>query len=108
MPLPLDGIVVLELSHIIAGPFCGAILADYGAECIKIEAPGGGDRGRATAPLSADTPPLSGFFYTLGRSRKGITLDLKSPAGKQVFLDLVRRADVVLENFSPGTMERLG
>ncbi|RPI43253.1 MAG: CoA transferase [Betaproteobacteria bacterium] len=108
MTLPLDGILVLELSHIIAGPYCGSILADYGAECIKIEAPGSGDRGRSTAPLISTSPELSGFFYTLGRSRKGITLDLKNPDGKQVFLELVERADVVLENFRPGTMEKLG
>ena len=106
--LPLEGIIVLELSHIIAGPYCGSILADYGAECIKVEAPGGGDRGRATAPLVSQSPEISGFFYTLGRNRKGITLDLKSPDGKQVFRDLVKRADVVLENFRPGTMDKLG
>jgi crotonobetainyl-CoA:carnitine CoA-transferase CaiB-like acyl-CoA transferase len=108
MTLPLDGIIVLELSHIIAGPYCGAILADYGAKCIKVEAPGSGDRGRGTAPLISQSPAMSGFFYTLGRNRKGITLDLKSPDGQQVFLDLVKRADVVLENFRPGTMDKLG
>lgn len=108
MPLPLDGIIVLELSHIIAGPYCGAILADYGAECIKVEEPRGGDRGRETAPLLSESPAISGFFYTLGRNRKGITLNLKAAEGKQVFLDLVKRADVVLENFRPGTMDKLG
>lgn len=108
MTLPLDGIVVLELSHIIAGPYCGAILADYGAECIKIEEPRGGDRGRATNPLIRDDPQMSGFFYTLGRNRKGIALDLKAAEGKQVFLDLAKQADVVLENFRPGTMDKLG
>ena len=108
MTLPLDGILVLELSHIIAGPYCGAILSDYGAECIKVEAPGSGDRGRATAPLISESPQVSGFFYTLGRNRKGITLDLKAPEGKEVFFDLVKRADVVLENFRPGTMAKLG
>jgi len=108
MTLPLDGIVVLELSHIIAGPYCGSILADYGAECIKIEEPKSGDRGRATNPLISDDPELSGFFYTLGRNRKGVTLDLKASEGKQVFLDLVKQADVVLENFRPGTMDKLG
>ena len=108
MPLPLDGIIVLELSHIIAGPYCGAILADYGAECIKVEEPASGDRGRATQPLVSESPPCSGFFYTLGRNRKGITLDLKSADGKEVFRDLVKHADVVLENFRPGTMDKLG
>jgi CoA:oxalate CoA-transferase len=108
MTLPLDGIIVLELSHIIAGPYCGSILADYGAECIKIEPPGGGERGRATVPLVSESPEISGFFYTLGRNRKGIALDLKSQDGKQVFRDLVKRADVVLENFRPGTMDELG
>jgi CoA:oxalate CoA-transferase len=108
MSLPLEGILVLELSHIIAGPFCGAILADYGAECIKIEAPHGGDRGRATIPFVPGSDRVSSFFYTLGRSRKGLSLDLKAPEGKRIFLDLVKRADVVLENFAPGTMDRLG
>lgn len=108
MPLPLEGIIVLELSHIIAGPYCGAILADYGADCIKVEAPDGGDRGRETAPLVPGAPARSGFFYTLGRNRKGLTLDLKAPAGKAVFLELVQHADVVLENFRPGTMDKLG
>jgi CoA:oxalate CoA-transferase len=108
MTLPLDGITVLELSHIIAGPYCGSILADYGAQCIKIEAPGSGDRGRATSPLVSESPEVSGFFYTLGRNRKGIALDLKAEAGKQVFRELVQRADVVLENFRPGTMDKLG
>lgn len=108
MSLPLAGITVLELSHIIAGPYCGSILADYGAECIKIEEPSIGDRGRATAPLICESPQTSGFFYTLGRNRKGITLDLKSADGKEVFMELVKRADVVLENFRPGTMDRLG
>ena len=97
MTLPLDGIIVLELSHIIAGPYCGAILADYGAKCIKVEAPGSGERGRGTAPLVSQTPAMSGFFYTLGRNRKGITLDLKSPDGQQVFLDLGEHTDEVLK-----------
>ncbi len=108
MTLPLDGIIVLELSHIIAGPYCGSILADYGAECIKIEPPDAGERGRATVPLVSESPEISGFFYTLGRNRKGIALDLKTQDGKQVFRDLVKRADVVLENFRPGTMDALG
>jgi crotonobetainyl-CoA:carnitine CoA-transferase CaiB-like acyl-CoA transferase len=108
MSSPLGGILVLELSHIIAGPFCGAILADYGAECIKIEAPRGGDRGRATIPFIPGSDRVSSFFYTLGRSRKGLSLDLKAPEGKRIFLELVKRADVVLENFAPGTMDKLG
>jgi len=108
MSLPLEGILVLELSHIIAGPFAARSSPDYGAECIKVEAPRGGDRGRATVPFIPGSDRVSSFFYTLGRSRKGITLDLKAPEGKRVFLDLVKRADVVLENFAPGTMEKLG
>jgi CoA:oxalate CoA-transferase len=108
MTLPLEGIVVLELSHIIAGPYCGSILADYGADCIKIEEPKGGDRGRATVPMLPTDDRLSGFFYTLGRNRRGITLDLKAPEGKTIFRELVCKADVVLENFRPGTMDRLG
>jgi CoA:oxalate CoA-transferase len=108
MPLPLEGIIVLELSHIIAGPYCGSILADYGAECIKVEEPDKGDRGRDTVPLTSQRTPRSGFFYTLNRNRKSLTLDLKAAEGKQVFRALVKRADVVLENFRPGTMAKLG
>lgn len=109
MALPLEGVLVLELSHIVAGPFCGGILADYGADLIKIEAPGVGDRGRTSPPFIPDTnPPVSGSFYALGRSRRGLALNLKDPEGKRVFRELAARADVVLENFTPGTMDRLG
>jgi CoA:oxalate CoA-transferase len=109
VPLPLEGILVLELSHIVAGPFCGAILADYGADLIKIEAPAVGDRGRTSPPFIPGTdPPVSASFWALGRSRRGLALDLKRSDGQRVFRELSARADVVLENFTPGTMDRLG
>ncbi|MBI4338981.1 MAG: CoA transferase [Chloroflexi bacterium] len=109
MPLPLEGVRVLELSHIIAGPFCGAVLADYGADIVKVEAPGVGDRTRRNTPfVPGSDPPLNGHFYGLNRSRCGVTLNLKTPEGRAVFRDLVGWADILLENFAPGVMERLG
>ncbi len=106
MKLPLEGLKVLDLSHALAGPYCSTMLADYGAEVIKIEPPGKGDIARAWGT------PLPGgetdYFIGLHRNKKGIVLDLKNPAGKETFLRMVERCDVVLENFRPGTLERLG
>ena len=76
MALPLEGVPVVELSHIVAGPFCGSILADYGANLIKTEAPGVGGRGRTSPPFIPDTdPPVCGSFYALSRSRRGLALN---------------------------------
>jgi len=106
MKLPLEGLKVLDLSHALAGPYCSTMLADYGAEVIKIEPPGKGDIARAWGT------PLPGgetdYFIGLHRNKKGIVLDLKNPQGKETFLRMVERSDVVLENFRPGTLERLG
>lgn len=108
-PLPLAGVRVIDLSHIIAGPFCGAILADYGADVIKLEQPGKGDRARGVAPfVTRGQTRVSGFFATVNRNRRGVALDLKSVPGKGVFRKLVGVSDVLIENFSPGTMDRLG
>ena len=107
--LPLAGIRVIDVSHIVAGPFCGAILSDFGAEVIKVEPPGKGERGRGVAPfIERAGRRASGFFATLNRSRKGIVLDLKSTGGKAVLRRLVAASDVLIENFAPGTMDRLG
>jgi len=107
--LPLAGLRVIDVSHIVAGPFCGAILSDFGAEVIKVEPPGKGERGRGVAPfVERGGGRVSGFFATLNRSRKGIVLDLKSPGGKEVLRRLVAVSDVLIENFAPGTMDRLG
>jgi itaconate CoA-transferase len=99
---PLDDITVLELGHIVAGPFCSLLLADLGADVVKIEHPGGGDAIRGSSPMGA-----SSFNY-VNRDKESITLDLKTDRGKEVFFDLVAEADVVVENFGPGTADRLG
>jgi crotonobetainyl-CoA:carnitine CoA-transferase CaiB-like acyl-CoA transferase len=106
MKLPLEGLKVLDLSHALAGPYCSTMLADYGADVIKIEPPGKGDIARAwgTQLPGGETD----YFIGLHRNKKGIVLDLKNPEGKETFLRMVERCDVVLENFRPGTLERLG
>jgi CoA:oxalate CoA-transferase len=101
----LEGTVVLDLSRVLAGPYCGMILADLGAEVIKIEAVGKGDDSREFPPMAGSE---SGYFMSLNRNKKSVTLNLKPARGKEVFKALARRADVVLENFRPGTMDKLG
>ncbi|HEY6433043.1 MAG TPA: CaiB/BaiF CoA-transferase family protein [Acetobacteraceae bacterium] len=100
--LPLTGIVVLEFCHTVMGPTCGVVLADLGADVIRVEPAPDGDPTRRLRGFA------SGFFAYFNRNKRGICLDLKSPDGLQVAHDLVRRADVLIENFGPGTMERLG
>ena len=107
--LPLAGIRILDVSHIVAGPFCGAILADFGANVIKVEPPGKGDRARDVAPfVEGENGRVSGFFATVNRNRRGVALDLKSTTGKDAFRKLVGVSDVLIENFAPGVMQRLG
>ena len=96
---------VLDLSRVLAGPFCSMLLADMGAQVIKLEMPGRGDDARAFPPFKND---LSLYFVNLNRGKQGIVLNLKTERGKSIFLELVRWCDVLLENFRPGTMERLG
>ena len=100
----LNGLVVLDLTRVLAGPFCSMMLADMGAEVIKIEQPGIGDDTRGFYPFNEKG--ISTYYLNLNRNKQGITLDLKK--GREVFLDLVRKADVLLENYRPGTMEKLG
>src|SRR5271167_3175320 len=104
---PLRGIRVLDLSRVLAGPFCAMNLADLGAEVIKIELPGRGDDSRAYAPHIPNSDD-SGYYYSVNRGKRGITLDLHKPAGAEILVALAQQADVVVENFSPGTMERFG
>jgi formyl-CoA transferase len=102
---PLDGIRVLELANYMAGPYCGMLLADMGAEVIKIENPNGGDFARGSSPFVEGEGV---GFIAINRGKKSLTLDLKSERGKAIFLDLVKTADVMVENFRPGTMSDLG
>lgn len=105
MSLPLDGVKVLELGQIIAGTYGGQILADMGAEVIKIEAPVG-DLGRN--PSVAPINDVSGLFLTFNRNKKSVVIDMKTKEGRETFLGLVKCTDVVVDNFRPGVMERLG
>ena len=106
MNQPLNGIRVLDLTHVLAGPFCTQILGDLGAEVIKIERPGVGDPTRKMPPHTVKDQ--SAYFMALNRNKKSLTLDLKAAEGKEIFCGLARKADVVMNNFTPGTMEKLG
>jgi len=105
-PPPLDGIRVVDFTRYLAGPACTQTLADMGAEVIKVEAPGIGDETRTYQPPEIDGQ--SPYFLGLNRGKKSLCLNLSAPAGAEVAKDLVRAADVVVENFSPGVMRRLG
>ncbi len=102
---PLKGLKVLELGQLIAGPFCAAILAGFGAEVIKIEKPKTGDPLRVWRKLHNGT---SLWWLSMGRNKKSITLDLTHPKGQEIVRKLVENVDIVLENFKPGTMEKWG
>lgn len=108
MSLPLSGITVLDLTHVLAGPFCTQIMGDLGAEVIKIERPGIGDQTRRMPPHFIGEKKQSAYFLAINRNKKSLTLDLKSPEGKEIFYALTKKADVVINNFTPGTMEKLG
>lgn len=107
-PLPLAGIRVVDFTHFIAGPLATMILADMGAEVIKIEAIGQGDAYRYYPPAHPDDATLGGPYLWCNRNKQSIALDLKSPEGQQIARELIAGADVVAENFSTGVMERLG
>lgn len=102
---PLKGIKVLDFSQVLSAPFCGMMLADMGAEVIKIERPGVGDISREYGPYVND---ISLYFCQYNRGKKGIAIDMRSEEGKKVVLDLVAQVDVVVENFKAGTLEKLG
>jgi crotonobetainyl-CoA:carnitine CoA-transferase CaiB-like acyl-CoA transferase len=102
---PLDGIVVLDWTHVLAGPFCGGILADLGADVIKVENPGQSEEQRGNPPF---VDGVSAGFIMVNRNKRSVAIDLKTEAGRGVFHDLVRRADVLIQNFRPGTTARLG
>jgi len=103
---PLEGVLVLDLSRIMAGPFCSMILGDLGAEVIKVERPGSGDDTRAWGP-----PFIGGestYYLSINRNKKSITVNLKSTKGIEIIKEMVKRSDILLENFAPGTMEKYG
>ena len=102
---PLSGITVIDLTRVLAGPYCTMVLADLGARVIKVEQPGSGDDSRAFGPF---VKGASAYFASLNRGKESIALDLKDPADREIFGKLLERADVVVENFRPGTMEKLG
>lgn len=101
----LEGIKIIDLTQAYSGPFCTMHLADHGAEVIKIERPGMGDQSRTWGPIKNN---YSAYYAFLNRNKKSITLDLGSSQGKEIFLELVKDADVVCENFKVGTMDKLG
>lgn len=102
---PLEGIVVVDLSRILAGPYCTFLMAEMGARVIKVEPPKGGDDARAYGPF---VNGKSTYFASVNRGKESIALDLKSDGDRKIFEQLLSKADVVVENFRPGTMEKLG
>jgi formyl-CoA transferase/CoA:oxalate CoA-transferase len=106
MQLPLEDVKILDLSHALAGPFCSTMLADFGAQVVKIEVPGAGDIARGWGPPFYKTE--TAYFVSLHRNKKSIEIDLKHAAGKALFLRLVEQFDVVLENYRVGTLDKLG
>ncbi len=103
---PLAGLTVVDLTRVLSGPYCTMLLADMGARVIKIEQPGRGDDTRAWGPPFVDGE--SAYFLSINRNKESLTLDLKHAAGRQILERLLDRADVVVENFRPGTMQRFG
>ena len=103
--LPLAGLRILDLTRVLAGPMCTMLLGDMGAEVIKIEDPAGGDDTRGWAPFVGG---WSTYFLSVNRNKKSVAIDLKSDEGKALLDDLIRSADVFVENFRPGTLDRLG
>lgn len=102
---PYSGLLVIDLTRVLAGPFCTMMLAELGARVIKVENPQGGDDARHFDPI---VNGRSAYFQSLNRGKESIALDLKDPADRALFLEMVRRGDILVENFRPGTLERLG
>lgn len=106
----LENLTVLDLTRVLAGPFCTMTLADMGAHVIKIEIPSGGDDTRTYPPFrtNKNEEKESLYFANINRNKKGITLNLKAEEGKKLFLEMVKKADIVVENYRPGVMDKLG
>ena len=105
LPGPLNGVTVVDMTRVLAGPFCTLLLAELGARVIKVETPGTGDDARAYGPF---VNGKSAYFVSVNRGKESIALDLKAAGDRAVFEKLLETADVVVENFRPGTMEKLG
>src|SRR5918996_890471 len=105
-PGPLNGVRILDLTRVLAGPYCTMFLGDLGAEVVKVEQPGVGDDTRGWGPPFAGGE--SAYFLSVNRNKKSIPVDLKSTEGIDLLKRLAAQADVLIENFRPGTMERLG
>ena len=115
MPGPLEGLTVLDLTWVLSGPYCTMVLADQGAQVIKVERPELGDASRGTGPFVSPNGPvrsqaegISAYFMSINRNKQSITLNLAVPRGQELFRSLVRHADVVVENYTPGTMAKWG
>src|SRR6516162_5702499 len=104
-PGPLSGLLVLDLTRVLAGPYCTMLLAELGARVIKVENPAGGDDSRRFAPFFRQR---SAYFMSLNRGKESVALDFKNDADRALLLRIARRADVLVENFRPGTLDRLG
>ena len=102
---PLKGIRVLDLTRVLAGPYATMVLGDLGAEVIKLEQPGAGDEARNFGPFKDG---FSLYFMSVNRGKRSLTLDLKAPQGKEIFMDLVKQSDILVENFRPGATKKLG
>ncbi|MEN3952012.1 CoA transferase [Iodidimonas sp. SYSU 1G8] len=102
---PLSGLLVIDLTRVLAGPYCTMVLADLGARVIKVETPGTGDDSRHIGPFIEDK---SAYFMSLNRGKESIALDLKADGDRAIFDDLLARADILVENYRPGVMEKLG
>jgi crotonobetainyl-CoA:carnitine CoA-transferase CaiB-like acyl-CoA transferase len=105
----LDNVTVLDLTHHVAGPYATRLMADFGADVIKVERPGG-DVARRLGPFQGDEPHIekSGLFLSLNNNKRSVVLDLRTAPGREALAALARKADLVVENFSPGTLDRLG
>jgi len=108
LPGPLAGVRVVETTTTWAGPMCGCVLADFGAEVIKVEPPDGEIARRLPPALPGASPPVSALHATVNRNKRSVCLDLREPRGRDLFLRLATTADLVVENFRPGTLDRLG
>ena len=109
---PLEGIRVLDLTRILSGPFSTMVMADLGADVIKVEEPVSGDPARGNGPFlpgsNGEENAYSTYFMSINRGKRSVTLDLSKDRGREIFLEMVKTADVVLENYKPGTAKRLG